>query len=107
MKLRVEDQPDRNRYAVYAGERRAGYVTYRREGDVLALDHTEVSEDFEGQGVGSTLIRHVLDEAREAGVGVLPFCSFVRSYVERHPEYVALVPEEQRDRFGLGGDQPS
>jgi predicted GNAT family acetyltransferase len=106
MRLRVEDDPDRGRYVVYAGDRRAGLLTYRREGDVIALDHTEVDEDFEGEGVGSALVRHALDAAREDGIGVLPFCSFTRSYMERHPEYQELVPAAQRDRFGFE-DQPS
>jgi predicted GNAT family acetyltransferase len=105
LKLRIEDQPDRRRYVIYDGDRRAGHVTYRREPGKLALDHTEVDEDFEGQGVGSVLIKHVLDEAREEGVDVLPFCSFVRSWIGRHPEYVELVPAERRAGFGL--DQPS
>lgn len=106
MRLRVEDEPESGRYVIYADDRRAGLLAYRREGGVIALDHTEVDEDLEGQGVGSHLIRHALDAAREDGVGVLPFCSFVRSYVERHPDYHDLVPVEQRERFGLG-DQPS
>jgi predicted GNAT family acetyltransferase len=105
VKLRIEDQPDRSRYVAYAGDRRAGQMTYRREPGVLALDHTVVGEDYEGQGVGSALIRHVLDAARDEGVAVLPFCSFVRSYMERHPEYAELVPAERRAGFGL--DQPS
>lgn len=106
MRVRVEDDPERRRYVAYADDRRAGLLRYRREGDVIALDHTEVGEDFEGEGVGSALARHALDDARAAGVGVLPFCSFVRSYLERHPDYAALVPADQRQRFGLG-DQPS
>lgn len=106
MRLRVEDDPEHGRYVVYADGRRAGHLSYRREGGVVALDHTEVDEDFEGQGVGSALARRALDDARDAGLGVLPFCSFVRSYLERHPDYVELVPEAQRERFRLG-DQPS
>jgi predicted GNAT family acetyltransferase len=105
VKLRFDDQPDRRRYVAYDGDARAGHVTYRREPGVLALDHTEVREEYEGQGVGSALISHVLDEAREEGLAVLPFCSFVRSYMERHPEYAELVPPERRAGFGL--DQPS
>ncbi len=105
MRLRVEDEPDRGRYVVYADDRRAGRLTYRRRDDVIALDHTEVDEDFEGEGVGSALVRRALDDARDAGLGVLPFCSFVRSYLERHPDDAALVPEDRRERFGLA-DQP-
>ena len=43
----------------------------------------------------------VLDEAREAGTAVLPFCPFVNGYISRHREYVELVPEEFRTEFGL------
>jgi uncharacterized protein len=32
-------------------------------------------------------------------------CPFVRSFVERHPEYIDLVPEQRRDEFGLAGRQ--
>lgn len=107
MRIRVEDDPERGRYEVFGDDRRAGYVAYRRVPGRIAFDHTEIDERFEGEGVGSTLVRHVLDEARDAGLGVLPFCPFVRSWIERHPDYVALIPEDQRERFGFGSDQPS
>jgi predicted GNAT family acetyltransferase len=42
-----------------------------------------------------------LDSARADGVDVLPFCPFVNGYIERHPEYVSLVPEELRSQFNL------
>ena len=32
---------------------------------------------------------------------MLPFCPFVNSFVAEHPEYVDLVPEGQREEFGL------
>jgi hypothetical protein len=32
---------------------------------------------------------------------VLPFCPFVKSYIERHGELLELVPADQRERFGL------
>jgi predicted GNAT family acetyltransferase len=110
VRIRVEDDAERNRYVVYADDARAGYTTYRRVPGKIAFDHTEVDERFEGEGVGSGLVRHVLDEARDAGLEVLPFCPFVRSWIERHPEYIALIPGEQLGRFGFGDDgvdQPS
>ncbi|MGA2930129.1 MAG: hypothetical protein ABSG43_29895 [Solirubrobacteraceae bacterium] len=32
---------------------------------------------------------------------VLPFCPFVNAYIKQHREYVELVPESQREAFGL------
>jgi hypothetical protein len=32
---------------------------------------------------------------------VLPYCSFIRHYIQQHPEYVGLVAAEDRPHFGL------
>ncbi|MEV1200449.1 N-acetyltransferase, partial [Microbispora rosea] len=45
-----------------------------------------------------------LDAARDAGLSVLPFCPFVKRYIERHPDYLDLVPADQRARFFDGGE---
>jgi predicted GNAT family acetyltransferase len=79
----------------------AGFSRYQRQGDAYALTHTEVDDRFEGQGVGSDLVRTVLDRLRDAGASMFPYCPFVRAYVQRHPEYLVLVPAELRERFEL------
>ena len=68
-----------------------GYLAYRPEGDMLVLLHTDVPVGAEGKGVGSALARAALDHARAEGLGIVPLCPFVRSYLDRHPEYVDLV----------------
>ena len=103
MAVRVEDNPEGARYEAFVGERRAGYLTYRRREDLIALDHTQVDERFEGEGVGSALVVRALEDARAAGIDVLPFCPFANEYLKRHPDYADLVPEGQRERFGLDG----
>lgn len=101
MAVEVEDNRDRSRYEAFADGRRAGYSNYRRRPDLIALDHTQVDERFEGLGVGSALAVTILDEARAAGLAVLPYCPFMNEYIQRHPQYADLVPESQRERFGL------
>jgi len=51
--------------------------------------------------LASKLIAGALDDARERGLAVLPFCPFVNAYIERHREYAALVPANYREHFGL------
>jgi predicted GNAT family acetyltransferase len=97
----VRDVPDRRRFEVVVDGNVAGFVTYGMEGDALALQHTEVDDAYEGQGLGSVLVKAALDTARERGVGVLPYCPFVNAYLRRHRELVDLVPEAERARFGL------
>ena len=68
----------------------AGFAAYRRYPDRIVFTHTVVDDAFEGRGVGSTLVRAALDAVRDEGLRVVPQCPFVRSYIERHPEYADL-----------------
>ena len=43
----------------------------------------------------------VLAAARERGLNVHPYCSFVRHYLAEHPEELDLVSDEDRPHFGL------
>ena len=82
--------------------RLAGFAQYRiKDPALIVFTHTEIDDAFEGQGLGSTLVRAALDAARTRGLAVRPDCPFVRGYIARHPEYLDLVPEELRPRLGL------
>jgi uncharacterized protein len=97
----VADAPERRRFEVSVAGELAGFLVYREKGGLLALIHTEVDERFEGRGLGGRLARFALDQARERGVAVLPFCPFVDAWMQRHPEYTDLVPAEYRLNFDL------
>jgi predicted GNAT family acetyltransferase len=106
MAVEVEDNRERSRYEAFVDGRRAGYSNYRRREDLIALDHTQIEERFEGRGVGSQLAQRALNDARDAGLAVLPFCQFMNDYIRRHPQFTDLVPESQRSRFNLPGSDP-
>ncbi|MEO8335815.1 MAG: GNAT family N-acetyltransferase [bacterium] len=65
-------------------------LKYVRRGDVLDVVHTEVAEQFEGRGYASALARAALDYARANNLTVVATCPFVRTYLDRHPEYADL-----------------
>lgn len=69
----------------------AGFTEYQEQGDTVVLPHTVTEDDFEGQGVGSKVVKAALDAARADGKKVDPKCPFVASYIERHQEYADLV----------------
>ncbi|MCW3038969.1 MAG: N-acetyltransferase [Solirubrobacterales bacterium] len=101
MPAAVTDHPEHERYEVHEDGMLAGYAQYRRSGSLVAFIHTEVDQAFEGKGIGTALIKGALDDTRASGLAVLPFCAFVRGYVQRHPEYLDLVPESRRHDFDL------
>lgn len=92
---------DQDRYEIAVDGAVGGFVQFRAKPGLIAFIHTEIDERLEGRGLGSTLISSALDDARERGMAVLPFCPFVNAYIQRHPAYVDLVPEGYRAEFGL------
>lgn len=65
--------------------------SYRRLGDVVVLHHTEVPRELQGQGVAAELVQVVLEWARTEGLRVRPTCSYVATYMRRHPETLDLL----------------
>jgi uncharacterized protein len=94
MELTVIDVPEAGRYEARAADRVLGLAAYRRHGDRVVFTHTEVDPDAGGSGVGSTLVRGALDDVRAHGRRVVPRCSFVRAWIDRHPDYADLVDQQ-------------
>jgi predicted GNAT family acetyltransferase len=68
-----------------------GFVTYRRAGAEVTLLHAEVPAALAGRGHGSRLVRATLERLRAEGARVVPVCPFIVRFIERHPEYRALL----------------
>jgi uncharacterized protein len=66
-------------------------ANYRLSGDVMTITHTEVPPDARNRGIASRLIEGMLVEARSRGLKIVPLCSFVKTYVDRHPEVRNLL----------------
>ena len=95
MEPTVQDVPESSRYEIRDGDRVLGLAAYRREAGRVVFTHTEVDPDAEGTGVGGKLVRGALDDVRARGERAVPQCSFVRGWIERHPEYRDLVDAER------------
>jgi uncharacterized protein len=97
----ISDAPDRDRYELSVDGQTVGFTEYRMRPGLIAFLHTEIDERVQGRGLGDTLIRFALEDARNRDLAVLPFCPFVKAFIERHREFEALVPAAYREQFGL------
>jgi uncharacterized protein len=96
MDIAINNYPERGRYEATVttedGERAvAGFLDYTVQGRLIVLDHTEVDPAFEGRGIGSALARAALDDTRRTGRRAVPVCPFIRSWVDRHPDYTDTI----------------
>ncbi|MER5268427.1 GNAT family N-acetyltransferase [Actinosynnema sp. NPDC002837] len=80
----VSDNPELSRYEVHLDGELGGFAEYTSADGVVTFTHTEVA--VEGKGLGGKLVRHALEDVRAKGRTVVAECSFVRGYLEKHPE---------------------
>jgi len=78
-----------HRYEIVVDGEVAGFAEYRVRPDALAFTHTEVL--VEGRGLGTRLVKGVLDDVRASGGMIVPLCPFIAAYIKRHPEYEDLI----------------
>lgn len=72
-------------------EGQTAFAAFERFPGGIAYTHTVVPKALEGRGIGSALVRHILDYAQAEHLRVRADCSFVRTYIERHPQYQSLL----------------
>jgi predicted GNAT family acetyltransferase len=79
-----------HRFEATVGGLRA-LLTYQRFPDRIVYNHTEVPPALEGRGLAAKFAKTALDFARANHLRVVPQCSYVASYIQKHPEYQDLV----------------
>ncbi len=73
---------------------RLSVVEYEMTPDKIIFTHTEVPPELGGRGIAQKLVSTALEHAREHNLRVVPLCSYVAAYIERHPQYRDLVSNE-------------
>jgi uncharacterized protein len=86
-----------NRFEISVNGTRAGLAEFVDTDGRRIFTHTEVGDEYSGQGLAGELVTHALDATREAGLRVVPMCDYVRGYVEKHDEYADLVDPVTRE----------
>jgi predicted GNAT family acetyltransferase len=86
----VADRPVMHRYEAHLAGELAGFAAYRLSDDTITFVHTSVQPEFEGHGVGGALARFALDDARRRGLDIVVVCPFIKSWIERHPDYADI-----------------
>jgi uncharacterized protein len=97
----IVDDKEQSRYEAQLGDETVAIADYVKAPDSISFTHTETFTGHKGQGLAGKLIDRALRDAREEGLEVMPFCSYVSDYIRRNPEFLDLVPAERRAEFGL------
>jgi predicted GNAT family acetyltransferase len=68
-------------------------LEFYREGEKIFLTHTETPEALRGKGVAAELVKQTFQCAKDNGFTVVPACSYVADYVNKHPEWREILSD--------------
>jgi predicted GNAT family acetyltransferase len=82
-----EDGPTGGRYMTTLDGHTAE-MTYSKAGATrLIIDHTGVPDALRGTGAGQALVKRAVEDARAAGIKIIPLCPFAKAQIGKHVEW--------------------
>ncbi|MGM8871696.1 GNAT family N-acetyltransferase [Psychrobacter sp. 2Y5] len=93
MNYEVIDNKDKKRFEIHIDDQIAledyEFFTTSQGEKGIEYKHTEVPDALGGQGIAGYLVKYILEDAAAKGLRVKPTCPYVKSYIDKHPEYQA------------------
>ena len=84
-----QHEPDQQRFTLPT--KPVSVLDYTLSGGRVVFTHTGVPPAYQGQGLAARLVEAGLQWAQGQGLKVVPACSYVHVYIQRHPEWQNLV----------------
>lgn len=87
----IHDAAKQKFYVIFEGLE--SHLEYARMNSVLNLNHTYVPNELRGKGIAGKIVKAALTYAEENNLKIIPSCSYVADYVQRHKEYQPLLAD--------------
>lgn len=67
-------------------------MTYVKAGhSKIIIDHTEVSEESRGTGIGKVLVEKAAEYARENNLKIIPLCPFAKAVMHKDTSFSDIL----------------
>ena len=84
MNIKQSDDTKHGTFEIFDADVKAGEMAYTWAGDsMLIIDHTDVEDQFRGQGIGRQLLDALVAFASEREIKVIPLCPFSKSVFDK------------------------
>jgi predicted GNAT family acetyltransferase len=80
-----ESNPDR--FEVTSGDAVAGFAQFVDHDGRRVFFHTEIGEEFGGQGLAGIVVEEAVKATREEGLTLVAVCPYVKKWLTKHPEH--------------------
>ncbi len=85
--------PEENAFVISVDDVDAGFTLYAETEGQRIFFHTEVDDEFEGQGLAGRLVKAAGEATREAGLRIVAVCPYWKRWVEKHDDFNDLLDE--------------
>ena len=90
--IALEEGPNKGVYRLRGPDGSVAELSFSKAGTtMIIIDHTEVPEAFRGQGAGLQLVTRAVEDARAAGLKIIPLCPFAQAQFRRHSEWADVL----------------
>lgn len=96
-----ESNPDR--FEITSDGAVAGFTEFLDRDGRRIFFHTEIGEEFGGQGLAGIVVGEAVDATREEGLTVVPVCSYVQKWLTKHTEHEDITAEPTADDHAAVG----
>ncbi|WP_020531760.1 GNAT family N-acetyltransferase [Flexithrix dorotheae] len=87
MKIVHEVEGQKGKFFIKPEYETLAEMTYSKAGTrMIIIDHTEVSEELKGQGIGKKLVYEAVEWARKNNMKIIPLCPFAKSVFQKEKE---------------------
>lgn len=73
-----------SRYEIRSGDQLAGFAAFDLRPGSIRFLHTEIDDEFQGQGLAGKLASAALTDAAGRGEAIVPLCPYIAKYLETH-----------------------
>ncbi|MDT2813434.1 GNAT family N-acetyltransferase [Vagococcus carniphilus] len=85
-------QEEKNRFVLKEEGKDVAEITWQMKGlRHMVVDHTFVDSSQRGKGLAEQLVLAVIEKAKKEDLKIIPTCSYVVSYFDKHKEYNDLI----------------
>lgn len=88
--MEIKFQENESKGAFYIeenGKRLAEMTVSKAGGNIMIIDHTEVSDALRGKNAGKQMVEAAVNHAREHHYKIIPLCPFAKSVFEKVKAY--------------------
>lgn len=87
-KIRHENDGRRGSFFIEEGAKRFAEMVYVMAGaKKMIIEHTEVDDSLQGQGIGLKLLKELVDYVRKEEIKVIPLCPFAKAMFKKKKSY--------------------